>query len=79
MAERQDAAIAPDEVERDGEDGVAEIFAEQLHQIGRDVERGRWRRRQRQDGHEDRRQRQEGDEDEADPVEPALMLPPPGP
>ena len=38
MAERQNAAIAPDEIERDGEDRVAEIFAEQLHQIGRQVE-----------------------------------------
>src|SRR5208337_3866084 len=69
VAERQDAAIAPDEIERDGEDGVADVFAEQLHQIGRDVEGGIGRRRQRQDGHEDRRQREESHENEAETVQ----------
>ena len=38
MAKRQNAAIAPDQIERDGEDRVAEIFAEQLHQIRRQIE-----------------------------------------
>ena len=46
VAERQNAAIAPDQIERDGEDRVAEIFAEQLHQIGRQVEAENWARPQ---------------------------------
>ena len=38
MAEREDAAIAPDEVERERQQRVAEILAEQRDHIGRHVE-----------------------------------------
>src|SRR6187402_1459290 len=38
MAERENAAIAPDQVDRQRQDGVADIFAEQRHQIGRHLE-----------------------------------------
>ena len=38
MAERENAAIAPDQVDREREDGVADIFAQQRHQIGRHLE-----------------------------------------
>ena len=81
VAERQDAAIAPDEIERDGEDRVAEILAEKLHQIGRDVE-GRIRRASpatatgtRIAASREKRRRRRGRAGRAA----ALMLPPPGP
>src|SRR6187401_2713642 len=46
MAEREDAAIAPDQVDRQREDGVAGIFAEQRHQIGRHLEHRAGRQQQ---------------------------------
>ncbi len=39
VPERKNAAIAPHQIERDGEDGVAEIFAEQRHDVGRHMQR----------------------------------------
>ncbi len=80
VAERQDAAIAPDEIERDGEDRVAKVLAEQLHQIGRDVERRIGGRRQRQDRHRDRGggEEERRRRDRCGRAGP-LMLPPPGP
>src|SRR6516162_10599046 len=38
MAEREDAAIAPDQVDCERKDGIADIFAPQRHQIGRHLE-----------------------------------------
>ncbi len=38
VAERQDADIAPDQIDRERQQAVADIFAEQRDQIGRDVE-----------------------------------------
>jgi hypothetical protein len=46
MAERQDSAIAPDQVEREREDGVAQVFAEQRNDIGRHMEGRTWRQEQ---------------------------------
>ena len=45
VAERQNSAIAPDQIERERQDGVAEVFAEQRHDIGRHV-KGRARRQE---------------------------------
>ena len=39
VAERQDAGVAPDQVDRERQYGVANVFAEQRDQIGRDVQR----------------------------------------
>ncbi len=38
MAERENAAIAPDQVDRERQNRVADIFAEQRHQIGRHLQ-----------------------------------------
>src|SRR6202158_4652005 len=46
MAERENAAIAPDQIDRERENGVADIFAEQRHQIGRHLEEGACRQQQ---------------------------------
>jgi hypothetical protein len=37
MAERENAAIAPDQIEREREHGIAQIFAEQRHEISRHI------------------------------------------
>ena len=47
VAEREDAAIAPDQIERQRQQRVAEIFADQRHDIGRHVQRAVGRQRQR--------------------------------
>src|SRR5271165_3197944 len=69
MAERQDAAIAPDEIEGDGEDRVAKILAEQLDQVGRQVKRRIGRRGQGHERHHDRRGDEDRDEREAERVQ----------
>ena len=69
MAERQNAAIAPDQIERDGEDRVTKIFAEQLHQIRRQVEGRIGRHAERQHRHQDRRDDKDRDEDDPELVE----------
>ena len=72
MAERQDAGIAPDQVDRERQQRVAEVFAEQRDQIGRDVQRRarpapadsapewRWRKRRAAPGRRRRRDRECG-------------------
>ena len=65
VAEREDAAIAPDQVDREREDGVADIFAPERDEIGRHLqERARGQQQVgerdedaagRDDGKEDRR------------------------
>ncbi len=69
MAERQNAAIAPDEIERDRENCIAKIFTEQLHQIGRQVEGGIGRHPERQHRHYDGCHDEDGDERQAKLVE----------
>ncbi len=46
MAERQDAGIAPDEIDRERQHRVADVFAEQSDQIGRDMKRRSGRHQQ---------------------------------
>ncbi len=53
MAERENAAVAPDQVDRQREQRVAEIFSEQRHQIGRHVQRRAGRRQQVEQRHGD--------------------------
>ena len=43
VAERQNSAVAPDQIERECEDGIAEILAQQRHDINWNME-GRARR-----------------------------------
>src|SRR5271169_4296701 len=70
MAKRQNAAIAPDQIERNGEDRVTEVFAEQLHQIRRKVEGRIGRHAKRQHRHQDRRDDKDRDKDQAKLVKP---------
>src|SRR5665213_1005402 len=46
MAKRENAAIAPDQVDRERENCVTDIFAEQRHQIGRHLEQRAGRQQQ---------------------------------
>ena len=43
MAERENAAIAPDQVDRERQQGIAEILAKQRDEIGRAMKRRRRR------------------------------------
>ncbi|MEY9268799.1 hypothetical protein ABIF23_008194 [Bradyrhizobium elkanii] len=56
VAEREDTAIAPDQIDREREDGVADIFAPQRDQIGRHLEHRALRQQQvrQRDQHADR-------------------------
>src|SRR5581483_2206809 len=62
VAQREDAAIAPDEIERQGEQGIAEVLAPQRDQRGRHVEQRGGREEEIEAGHADRRDRQNGEE-----------------
>src|SRR5262249_24814044 len=61
VAERKDAAIAPDQVDRQRQQRETNVFAEQRHEIRRQIERRRRRQRQVEDRHQncDRRERRE--------------------
>ena len=83
VAERENAAIAPHEIERDRQDRIAEIFAEQRYEIGRQMQ-GETRRRQREHRHEHRSRENEKHGDAQPRVEEAeetghVRLPPRGP
>ena len=64
MAERQDADIAPDQIEGERQERVADIFAEERHRIGRHMQRMAGRQPEIGQRHEDRRRQDHGDEDE---------------
>src|SRR6185312_16192335 len=53
VAEREDAAIAPDQVDREREDRVADIFAPKRDQISRHMQRRGLRRQQVEQRHRD--------------------------
>ena len=53
FAEKLDAAVAPDQIERDGEDGEAQVLAEQRHHVGRHVQRAGHRQQQVERRHQD--------------------------
>src|SRR6202034_4143251 len=69
LAERKNAAIAPDQIDRQSEDRVTEIFSEQCHQIGGDVEVGGLRHREIEHRHGDRNGRQRDQENSRGAVE----------
>jgi hypothetical protein len=60
VTEREDAAIAPDQIDRQREQRIAGVFAEQRHEVGRQVQGRRWRRHEIEGGH-DHRQRRDHD------------------
>ena len=61
VAERKDAAIAPDQVEREREQRVAEILADQRHDVGRDIEGALRRGGEVEQRHDDGRRQQDED------------------
>ena len=63
VAKRENAGIAPDQVDRQRQQRVADIFAEQRHRIGRDVERRALRHEQIEQRHQHRECRQQRQED----------------
>src|SRR5262249_7596948 len=69
VAERKDAAIAPDQVDRQRQNRVADIFAEQRHQIGRHVQRRRRRYCEIEHWHQDRGRRDHDQEDRGAAIE----------
>ncbi len=65
VAEREDAAIAPDEVEGEGEQRVAQVLAPQCHRGGAEMECRSRRHGEVQDGNDDDGRRQQRQEDDA--------------
>jgi len=65
VPERQDAAIAPDEIEGERQDRVGEVFAEQHHRAGADMEKRVRRHQQIGDGHKNGEGGQQGEENAA--------------
>jgi hypothetical protein len=63
VAERENAAIAPDQIDRKRENGVAGIFAEQRDQIGRHLQH---RARRQQQVRQRDQHAEAGDNDEED-------------
>src|SRR5262249_37608634 len=63
VAERQDAGVTPDQVDRERQQRVADVLAEQRDEIGRDVERRRRRHRQIENRNDDREGREQHQED----------------
>ena len=51
MAERENAAITPDEIKRDSQHGVRKVFAEQRDDIGRHVKGRALRDQEIEGGH----------------------------
>ena len=62
MAEAENAAEPPDEVDRQRQHRVAHVLADQGHHVGRHVERRRGRHQQVEDRHQQCRDEQEGHE-----------------
>ncbi|MNT59758.1 hypothetical protein D3C72_1972930 [compost metagenome] len=62
MAQRENAAIAPDQVERQSEHGEGEIFAEERHGIVRQAERIAFGQQQIGHRHGDGDDQQDGDD-----------------
>ena len=69
VAEREDAGIAPDQVDREREQRVADVFAEQRHEIGRHMQRMRRRQQQVEKRHGNRGGGQHDEEDHGAAVE----------
>ncbi|EGE57973.1 hypothetical protein RHECNPAF_3500022 [Rhizobium etli CNPAF512] len=67
VAEREDAAEPPDQIERQRQQRIGQILAEQRHDIGRNVQRMGRAGRKVQDGHQngDRQQQRDGEGDPA--------------
>ena len=81
VPEREDAAEAPDQIDRQCEEGKAEIFPDQRHEIVGQMERRGRRHDEIEDGHKDGRGQNQRKEDRRCVRSKTLrvMLPPPFP